>query len=89
MGLNIPIEGEKDLVIEIGDKFYLKQAGWIKNYLIHILAIVDKYQIVYKRYSPIKKRWFYYVESGWIFQMYRERKILRLKNEGGDYGKNV
>jgi hypothetical protein len=44
-------------------KIYIKNVGRIK---IHVLAIVDDDQIVYKYYSLNRQQWVYRVESNYM-----------------------
>lgn len=59
--------------IQVGDKirFYYSPNN-VNNELIHIRAIVDGDQVVFRRWSREKQRWRYAVESMTYFEVSKE-----------------
>jgi hypothetical protein len=64
--------------IKIGSKYRIFfSPGNLNNKVIHVLAIVDDDQIVYKYWLKHKNRWYYTVEDEYFLNLLIETKNMK------------
>lgn len=67
-------------VVEICKKYKIFwNENNVNNKIIHVRAIVDGDQVVYKEYWKSKKRWVYFVKEMQWFDMLKEKGVIEMK----------
>ncbi len=68
----------KKYKFKVGSKYRIYFGpGNLNNKTIHVLAIVDNDQIVYKHWLKHKSRWHYTVESEYLLYLFIETENIK------------
>ena len=64
--------------MEVGKKYRIFWGeGNPNNKTIHVRAVVDEYQVVYKQWFSRKQRWCYSVRDMTWFDLLKERNVIK------------
>lgn len=69
--------------IRAGDVFSIYYNEYNRNNIprLYVLAIVDDYQVVCKRWIPSKRRWYYFIKDMSMFYVWDDNhELTRLKS---------